>query len=67
MKNLKAIAKTLLSSLFISFSLLCAFPILVFFVIARANDPKAIEQFITVLTLQSNRQQKALKDSSSYF
>jgi hypothetical protein len=67
MKHLAAIGKTVLSSLFISFSLLCAFPVLVFFAIARANDPKAIEQFITILTFQSNRQQKALKDNNSYF
>ena len=67
MKHLAAIGKTVLSSLIISFTVLCAFPVLVFFVIVRANDPKAIEQFITVLTLQSNRQQKALKNSSSYF
>ena len=67
MKHLTAIGKTVLSSLFISFSLLCAFPVLVFFAIARANDPKAIEQFIAILTFQSNCQQKNLKDSSSYF
>lgn len=67
MKHLTAIVKTVVSSLIISFTLLCAFPVLVFFAIARANDPKAIEQFITILTLQSNRQQKALKDGSSYF
>jgi hypothetical protein len=67
MKHLTAIFKTVLSSLFISFSLLCAFPILVFYAIARANDPKVIEQFIAILTFQTNRQEKALKDSSSYF
>jgi hypothetical protein len=67
MKHLTAIVKTVLSSLVISFSLLCAFPVLVFFAIARANDPKAIERFIAILTFQSNRQRKALKDGSSYF
>jgi hypothetical protein len=56
MKHLTAIVKTVVSSVIISFTILCAFPVLVFFAIARTNDPKAIEQFITILNFQSNRQ-----------
>ncbi|MGD2084868.1 MAG: hypothetical protein PVH61_01670 [Candidatus Aminicenantes bacterium] len=67
MKHLTAIGKTVLSSLIISFTLLCAFPVLVFFAIARANNPKAIEQFIAILTSQANRQKKPPKNSNSYF
>lgn len=67
MKYLTAILKTVGPSLIIPFTVLCAFPVLVFFAISHTNDPKAIEQFITILTSQSNCQKKNPKHSNSYF
>ncbi|UCH97306.1 MAG: hypothetical protein JSV88_10760 [Candidatus Aminicenantes bacterium] len=66
MKNFKPIFKTLLASFVISFLLLCAFPLVVFFALVRTNNSKAIEQFVAVLTLGSNRQPQALKDGCTY-